>query len=122
MIVNRPPKGILDGVVRNLEHSIRSCALSDLISIVTDEPIFTLLWHRAAHLLGLHINGKMLRQNRLQLFFLDGQENVQWVLFSPSGLCDLISLSMAIFSREPYCCIQYLADSESVLILTIAKV
>jgi hypothetical protein len=67
VIVNRPPKGILDGVVRNLEHSIRSCALSDLISIVTDEPIFTLLWHRAAHLLGLHINGNTQCQNRLLL-------------------------------------------------------
>ena len=51
VIENRPPTGILDGVVKTLLHSIRSCSLSTLISIVTDDPLFTLLWHRTAHLL-----------------------------------------------------------------------
>ena len=108
VIVNRPPTGILDGIVKTLLHSIRSCSLSMLMSIVTDEPMFTLLWHRTAHLLKLHLPE-------------DQPTQIEWILFSTEGLRSLISLSLSIFSREPYCCIQYLADSESVLLLTIAK-
>ena len=108
VIVNRPPTGILDGIVKTLLHSIRSCSLSTLISIVTDEPVFTLLWHRTAHLLKLHLPD-------------DSEVDLEWILFSAEGLKSLISLSLSIFSRESYCCIQYLADTESVLLLTIAK-
>ena len=47
--------------------------------------------------------------------------SIEWILFSTNGLRCLVSLSLSIFSRESFCCIQYLADRESVLLLTIAK-
>ena len=33
VIVNRPPCGILDGIVKTLLHSIRSCSLSQILKI-----------------------------------------------------------------------------------------
>ena len=57
----------------------------------------------------------------LKLHLPDQNLKIEWVLFSTDGLKCLVSLSLSIFSRESFCCIQYLADRESVLLLTIAK-
>jgi len=69
------PTGILDGIVKTLLHWIRSCSLNVLVSIVTDEPVFTLLWHRTAHLLKLHLTEET-------------PHDIEWILFSPEGLKD----------------------------------
>ena len=51
---------------------------------VCDEPLFTLIWHRTAHLLKLHL------QN-------NGQAEIEWILFSTEGLKTLISTSLSVF-------------------------
>lgn len=52
---------------------------------MTDDPLFTLLWHRTAHLLKLHLSDEI--------------GPIEWVLFSVEGLKNLISLSLSIFRQ-----------------------
>jgi len=109
VIAHRPPAGLLDGLVGLLASAVRSCSLIHIITIVCDEPLFTLIWHRTAHLLKMHLDE-------------DGIDaSIEWILFTTSGLKSLVLMTLSVFSREPYSCINYLTDGESVVLQAINR-